>query len=59
MDEKEARKYFNREARYFEGGLPPDRRRQYAIRPPGGGHTIAAEATDELWNKFWAHIQAE
>ena len=57
MNEKEARRYFNRYARYYEGGLPPDRRVQYAIVPPMGGHGIYAEDTAELWNRFWAAVQ--
>ena len=52
MTEHQARRYFNREARYYERGLPPDRRNTYAIRLPLGG-VVAAPDPAELWERFW------
>ena len=55
MIEKQARKYFNSKARYFEQGLPPDRRDLYAIQLPQGGSVTAPE-TDILWERFWEKV---
>ena len=58
MNETQARRFFNREARYFERGLPPNRQDLYAIALPRGG-TITAPGTDILWERFWAAIHDE
>ena len=55
MTEKEARQYFNREARYFERGLPPNREDKYAVH--FHDETLAAPEPDVLWDKFWALAQ--
>ena len=54
MTEKEARRYFNRAARYYERGLPPTRER-YAIHLPNGT-MVVADSTAVLWDRFWEAI---
>ena len=52
MTRKQAQKFFNREARYYKGGLPPDREHSYAIRYED--KVLTASDTEELMNKFLA-----
>lgn len=56
MNEKEAWRYFSQEARYYEGGLPPNRKDQYAIRLPSRG-IVVAEDTAILWDRFWEKVK--
>lgn len=54
MTEDEARKYFNRHARYVPDS-PEGRGYKYAIRQsPTATVSFFADDTLELWDKFWA-----
>ena len=55
MTETEARRYFNREARYYARGLPPDRRNLYAIQVKYGPLVVAPD-TEVLWDRFWEQV---
>ena len=56
MTEKQARRYFNKEARWYERGLPPNREDTYAIALPQGG-SVAAPSPEVLWERFWNEVR--
>jgi len=55
-DERQARRYFNSRARYYDH-LPPDGKPYYAVRLPGESLSLFAPDTEALWDTFWAEWQ--
>ena len=57
MTNRQLESYFNRNARFFEGGIPPTGER-YAIRDTNG-RIIVADDVGILANQFYAANKAD